>query len=262
MDLAAHALTARRDAWAWRLLATGASFVLFGLGGLLLAAMLPLLACVPGHPVQRRQRARAAVGGAFRLHAWFMRATRVLDISIEGSARLGRPGQLIVANHPSLIDVVFLLGLVPQANCIVKAALLRNPFTRGPMRAAGYIGNDGELETLERAAAALHAGECLLVFPEGTRTPPGTAPRFHRGAAAIALRGAREVLPVFVRVAPTTLTKAKPWYRIPPRRVQVQLRVGVPCRPAVFAQNLPLPIAARHLTDHLHRLYAKELATP
>jgi hypothetical protein len=42
---------------------------------------------------------------------------------------------MIIANHPSLIDVVFLIGLVRQANCVVKQSLWENPFTRGPVRA-------------------------------------------------------------------------------------------------------------------------------
>jgi 1-acyl-sn-glycerol-3-phosphate acyltransferase len=261
MELATYPLNQRRDAWAWRLVATGASFVLFGLGGLLLRVLvLPLAACLPGDAPTRRHRARAIIGRAFRLHAWFMQRSRVLDITTEGIERLGQPGQMIVANHPSLIDVVFLLGLVPQANCVVKAALLSNPFTRGPMRAARYIGNDGSMEMLERAAAVLREGQCLLVFPEGTRTSPGCAPLFHRGAAAIALRGARSIAPVFISVEPTTLTKAEPWYRIPERRVQVRLRVGEPFDPARFAAGAPLPIASRRLNDHLHQLFLRELA--
>ncbi len=85
MDMATHPLNRRRDFWAWRLAATGASFVLFGLGGLLLRVLvLPLTACLPGDAATRRHRARAIIGGALRLHGWFMWRTRVLDFSIEG----------------------------------------------------------------------------------------------------------------------------------------------------------------------------------
>jgi 1-acyl-sn-glycerol-3-phosphate acyltransferase len=156
--------------------------------------------------------------------------------------------------------VVFLIGQLRDANCVVKAGLFRNPFTRGPVRAAQYISNDGSMAMLDRAAGVLREGQCLLVFPEGTRTAPGRAPVFHRGAAAIALRGARTVTPVFISVRPTTLTKAEPWYRIPDRRVQVHLRVGADIDPAAFNTDAPLPIASRRLNDHLHRLFLRELA--
>ena len=262
MDMATRPLNRRRDFWAWRLAATGASFVLFGLGGLLLRVLvLPLAACLPGDAATRRHRARAIIGGALRLHGRFMWRTRLLDFSIEGVERLGLPGQLIVANHPCLIDVVFLLGEVPQANCIVKASLFANPFTRGPLHAARYIANDGSTATLDRAADALREGQCLLIFPEGTRTTPGAAPVFQRGAAAIALRGARTLTPVFIEVDPPTLTKGLPWYRIPHRRLRMRLRAGQNVDLAAFAA-LPPPIGARRLTDHLQRTFQQENDTP
>jgi 1-acyl-sn-glycerol-3-phosphate acyltransferase len=111
---------------------------------------------------------------------------------------------------------------------------------------------------LEQAANVLRGGETLVMFPEGTRTTPGQAPVFHRGAAAIALRGARTITPVFISVAPTTLTKAEPWYHIPWRRVMVHLRVGDDIDPASF-DNAPMPIASRRLNQHLHHLFLQGL---
>jgi 1-acyl-sn-glycerol-3-phosphate acyltransferase len=261
MALAAPAVTARRENYLWRLFATGASFFFFGLGGLLLRLfVLPLLSLLPGDAARRRRRARAAISRAFWMLVQFMHRTGLLDYRVEGGERLGRPGQLIIANHPSLIDVVFLIAQVRDANCIVKASMWRNPCSRGPVRAAQYISNNGSPEMLEQAAQVLREGESLIVFPEGTRTVPGTAPVFHRGAAAIALRGAAVITPVYITVVPTTLTKAEPWYRIPPRRVQVTLRVGEDIAPARYSADTPMPIASRRLNDHLHQLFLKELA--
>jgi 1-acyl-sn-glycerol-3-phosphate acyltransferase len=261
MELATHPLNRRTDAWSWRLLATGASFVLFGLGGLCLRLLiLPLLACLPGDSLARRRRARAAISRAFRLHVMFMHRMRVLDFHIDGAERLGQPGQMIVANHPSLIDVVFLIAQIRDANCVVKASLWRNPFTRGPLNAAQYIDNNGSPEMLERSADVLRKGQCLVMFPEGTRTTPDQAPVFHRGAAAIALRGARTITPVYITVKPSTLTKAEPWYSIPDRRFRVHLRVGADIDPTPFNVDAPLPIASRRLNEYLHQLFLRELA--
>jgi 1-acyl-sn-glycerol-3-phosphate acyltransferase len=259
MELAAYPLTHRRDAWLWRLFATGASFVMFGIGGLILRVLiLPLLALLPGDATVRRRRARAAVHRAFYLHMQFMYRTRVLDFHIEGGERLGQPGQLVIANHPSLIDVIFLISQIRDTNCVVKASLWNNPCMRGAVSAAQYISNNGSPEMLEQAADVLREGQTLVMFPEGTRTTPGCAPVFHRGAAAIALRGARTITPVFISVTPTTLTKAEPWYRIPDRRVVVLLRVGADIDPARF-NDAPLPIASRRLNQYLHQLFLEEL---
>ncbi|GGA37221.1 acyltransferase [Dyella nitratireducens] len=262
MDLATHSVSRANSAnYLWRLLATGASFVLFGFGGLVLRLIvLPLLGLLPGDAITRLRRARNAISKAFYLHVQFMYRSGVLEYEFLGAERLGSPGQMIIANHPSLIDVVFLIAHIRHANCIVKQSLWRNPFTRGPVQRAQYISNNGSPEMLEQAADALREGQTLIVFPEGTRTAPNQAPVFHRGAAAIALRGARVITPVFITVRPTTLTKAEPWYRIPERRVRVTLRVGQDIAPETFNASAPLPIASRRLNAHLHQLFLRELS--
>jgi 1-acyl-sn-glycerol-3-phosphate acyltransferase len=155
--------------------------------------------------------------------------------------------------------VVFPIAQIRDANCVVKAKLWSNPCTSGPLRAAQYISNNGSPEMLESAADVLREGQCLVMFPEGTRTTPGQPPLFHRGAATIALRGARVVTPVFITVVPSTLTKAEPWYRIPDRRFQVCLRVGADIDPVPFNADTPMPIASRRLNEHLHQLFLREL---
>lgn len=262
MELATQPITGKkRDAYYWRLLATAASFALFGLVGLCLRlAIFPLLSRLPGDAQVHRQRARRTIGRLFWFFIRFMARSGVLTYEVEGAEKLGRPGQMIIANHPSLIDVVFLIGLVRDANCVVKKSLWQNPFTRGPLHSTQYISNDGSMDMLDAAADALRGGQTLIIFPEGTRTRPGQPPAFHRGAAAIALRGAKIVTPVVIKVNPTTLTKAEPWYRIPPRRVHFSFRVGADIDPQTFATQGSAPQASRKLNDYLHHYFIKELA--
>jgi len=263
MDLVTQrGLSPHSAPYAWRLVATALSFALFGVGGVLLRVLIfPLLGLLPGDTLRHRTRARAVVSWTFRVFVQFMFRTGVLTYEVEGAERLGRPGQMVIANHPSLIDVVVLIAFIRDANCVVKQSLWENPCMRGPIRAAQYISNSGSMDMLDEAAGALQSGETLIVFPEGTRTVPGTNPEFHRGAAAIAVRGASVVTPVVISVTPTTLTKAEPWYSIPSRRFHFRLRVGEDIDPRQFTEQAPLPIASRKLNDHLHQHFMKELAS-
>src|SRR3546814_9151487 len=102
-----------------------------------------------------------------------MRALGVSSWEIHGAERLKVPGQLIIANHPTLIDVVLLLGYIPQTDCIVKASLFHNPFTRLPLHWAGYIGDSNPTQLVADCVATLKAGHSLMIFPEGTRSHPG-----------------------------------------------------------------------------------------
>ena len=64
----------------WRLVFTGLSFALFGLGGLVLRLIVfPLLSLLPASSLRKRQRVRAVISGAFRFFVEFMRWTGVLN---------------------------------------------------------------------------------------------------------------------------------------------------------------------------------------
>jgi 1-acyl-sn-glycerol-3-phosphate acyltransferase len=250
-----------RDTYHWRLVATGLCFALFGVSCLALGLIVfPLLQLVPASTARRRARVRRTLGAALRWFARVMRAVGVLAYQLEGVAQLGRPGQMILANHPTLIDVVFLLGFAPSSSCIVKQALWDNPFTRGPLLAAGYVSNSPTDLMIEGAATALREGQSVIIFPEGSRTVPGQPLHFHRGAAAIAMRAATVVTPVFIRCVPPTLGKRDPWYRIPNRRANFSLRVGADIDPEPFRRGVSGPIAARRFNEHLLKVFTTELA--
>ena len=251
----------QRETVFYRILATGACFALFGLGGLILGLLvLPVLLVLPGGAERRRVRMRGLVQLAFRLFVEIMNGLRAISYEIQGRDRLGRPGQLIIANHPTLIDVVLIVAFTPAPTCVVKAALFRNPYMRRVLRAAGYIPNHPTDTMIERAAEALRAGECLVMFPEGTRTRPDEPLDFHRGAASVAVRAAQVLTPVYVRCEPIFLTKGTPWYRVPPRRPKLTLQVGDDIELSRY-RDVPPPRASRELNLWLLSHYSQRLAT-
>jgi len=240
----------------WRVAATGFSFVLFGVGGLLLRLVVfPPLALLVRPRERRVVVARAIIRRAFRAYVDVMRALGVLRYDVRGLDKLERGGLLILANHPTLIDTVFLMAFVKNADCIVKGALWNNPFTRGPVRAAGYINNGGS-DLVSDCIASLERGNNLIVFPEGTRTPAGGAISLKRGAANIAVRGARDMTPVLIRCEPLTLGKGEPWWKVPPRRAQFSIEVQDDLAVARFTECGDSDVmAARRLTEFLQHYF-------
>lgn len=246
-----------------RLLGTGASFALFGLGGLLIGLIaFPLISLFIRDRARRQDGARWLIHQAFALFMNMMRVLGVLDYSVRGLEKLqDSRGELIVANHPTLIDVVLLISRLPRADCIVKTALWRNPFTRGPVSAAGYILNDDSPTLVERCIQRLHAGSSFIIFPEGTRTAKGARLNpFQRGAANIAARSGAPFRPVVIRCTPSTLTKNEKWYQIPPRRVLITLDVldALPVDQIIANAGSP-SVAARRINAMLHDFFSEEL---
>ncbi|MCL7714687.1 lysophospholipid acyltransferase family protein [Stenotrophomonas mori] len=245
----------RRLDHGWRVLATGVSFAAFGVGGLLLGGLLMPLLLLIRRPERRQAIARRLVQLSFAGHVGLMHRLGVLTYEIRGRERLQRKGLLVLSNHPTLIDVVFLVSLLPNADCVVKRAVARNPFMRGPVRAAGYIANDDGAGLVEECIQAVRDGGALVIFPEGTRSVPGQRPRLQRGAANIAVRGKLDITPVRITCVPPTLGKGQKWYLVPSRSFHVCIEIGDDIPIAPFLERAGPPnaeaLAARRLTDHL-----------
>lgn len=244
---------------AWRLFGTAFSFMLFGIGGLVTSLLLvPLLRCLPGGETRRARRVQLCFHHLFRAYVWMMRCIGLLSLRVEGADRL-KGARLVVANHPSLLDVVFLISLLPNACCIIKGRLTRNFFVRGAVRAAGYIVNESPARVIEDARRVLGSGQCLIVFPEGTRTTPSKPLNFRRGAANIAIRTGSDLMPVLIYCQPTTLTKSDLWYEIPPE--PVRFRILVRDRIPINRYSSPgkPSKAARQLTIDLVEYFNREL---
>lgn len=211
----------------WRRMATGACFVLFALcslaAGLLVA---PMVRVISADRACSEYRIRRVVSGICRGFVVTLRALGLIDFRFRHVERLAPPGQLILANHPTLIDALFLLGYAPNASCVVKGRLASHPVTRSIIRAAGFIANNEPRAVIAAACKALENGQSLILFPEGTRSTPGQPIRLRRGGATIAVLSGAAVMPVCIRCEPHTLTKGAPWYRTPPRRPLLTLEAG------------------------------------
>ena len=245
--------------YCWRLVGTGFSFFTFGIGGLCLGFLVfPVLSLLPGDRLQKIRRAQAAVHYSFYFFIGLMHRIGIMTYEINGLDKLNRPGQLILANHPTLVDIVFLISRIRHANCIVKGSLWRNPFMRGPILNAGYISNADPEKMIADCVDWLQSGGTMIIFPEGTRSVPGKPCRFQRGAVAIALQANRIVTPVTISCYPSTLTKAEQWYQIPQRHFHLAMHVGDDIPLEQFTQIQPKSIAVRRFNQYLQDYFTQQ----
>ncbi|MGH7266190.1 MAG: lysophospholipid acyltransferase family protein [Candidatus Rokuibacteriota bacterium] len=247
---------------AWRALRTGLAFVAFGVGALTLTlAVFPLVRFIPGHRQQREFRMQYLVHLSFRCFETLMKCLGLIRVTRAGTEQLrGSGARLVIANHPTLIDVVLLIAGMPQADCVVKQKHWRNWTTRGVMAAAGYIPNDDGQALVQACVDRLAAGRSLLLFPEGTRSPRSGLGHFQRGVAHIALRSGCDPIPVLIQCDPPTLMKGTRWYDVPNRTAELRIEVGAPIPIAALAGDATgEPAAARRLTRGLVSFYEDRL---
>jgi 1-acyl-sn-glycerol-3-phosphate acyltransferase len=248
----------------WRVIATGLAFsVFFGGGALAALTVLPLVARLKIRGTTGRRNAQRFVQSLFRAFVVLLQALGILRLQVFGAERLANShGHLVIANHPTLLDVVFLMAFIPRAQCIVKHELWHHRYLGGVVRLCGYIPNNLEpAALLDACKTSIDSGDNLIIFPEGTRSRPGEAMRFHRGFANIALLSEARIQLVTILCKPIMLLKGDPWWRVPPRRAQFTVTVGDSLDSKAILREQSRSIAARALVRHIESYYGEQLAT-
>jgi 1-acyl-sn-glycerol-3-phosphate acyltransferase len=247
----------------WRILATGAGFAFFGFFSVLIAlTAMPLLRLIPGTNPEKEIRSQRAIHYLARAYLRLVEILQAARFESVGGEKLREPGQLIVANHPSLLDVILLISLMPQADCVIKGSYINHPLLGGAARGAGFIPNWQGPDLVDRCAERLIQGRSVIIFPEGTRSPVGRLGRFARGAAHIALRSGRDPVPVTIRCDPATLYRGKVWWDVPHRKFTLSARIGDPLLVKDHvAPAMNSALAARALTRGLREHFEAEFAS-
>jgi 1-acyl-sn-glycerol-3-phosphate acyltransferase len=233
------------------------SFFIFGLGTLLLVTVI-----FPGlrlrvHPQERfRAQARRFVSLSFRFFTKFMERLGIVKLEVEDREFFRRlTSKIIVANHPSLLDVVMLISLIPNADCIVRGALAHT-IVRGVIRQL-YIPNSLDFEDLMAACInSLNQGNNIIFFPEGTRTPRTGEIILKKGASRLALRSGRSVIPVYIGGNDKYgLGKRDPWTAFNHReKYRYHIRRGAEIFPGTYG-TMPAPRAVRQLTEDIRNFF-------
>jgi 1-acyl-sn-glycerol-3-phosphate acyltransferase len=247
----------------WRLGGTGIAFILlFGGGALLAATAFPVVHLVTRSASQRRERNQYLIHIFFRAYVALLRCARLINLRVEGEQKLHQSaGCLIIANHPSLLDVVLLMALIRKAQCVVKGELWESFFLGRLVRGAGYIRNDLALDALlEACRTALATGHSLIIFPEGTRTVPSRRPQLRRGFANIATLLGAQIQLVTITCVPPTLVKGEKWWIIPPQRPTFRVMVGERLDSTAWLGCKYRSQATRKLLRQVEQYYAEQLA--
>ena len=191
-------------------------FAIFGAGALGLGGIIfPIMLFVCRKPAVQRRILSQSIHKSWRFFVWLMTMMRLISVRGVDARQMEKlHDKIIIANHPSLIDVVILISLVPRCVCVVKKSLFHNIFIKRVIRHI-YLSNDMGLEEfMERGTEFLESGYNIVIFPEGTRTVANRKIMLHRGFAYLHLKSGRPILPIHIDNMPPILGKMQKWYDI------------------------------------------------
>ena len=246
----------------FRIVISGSSFLFFWGGGTVLSwLVLPIEARRNLSEAQLGRRCRSWLQWGFRVFHGYIRFWGLTDYN-PSKVRLDVPTGpfVLVANHPSLIDVTALMSVVDDIAVVVKADYWML-FIKRALSLAGHIngGDGGALaagSTAVQALEQLAEGRPVLIFPEGTRSPKDGLHDFQRGAFEIAKRARVPIVPVIITNNTAWLMKNQPWYDIPDQmnRMRIEPLQGVRVEPP------DEDVSSKTLALRYHKLYKQALA--
>lgn len=157
-----------------------------------------------------------------------MLAKLMFRIRFEGQRYVPRRGPLIIAsNHVSNLDPPLIGIAVPRyVRHMAKRELFKVGWLFAYMRSIGTILVDrghGK-QALLNAVDVLKGGDCVVIFPEGTRSPDGRLHKGHSGMILMALRAQSPIVPTVIFGSEKALAKGSKRLR----SVPVTVRFGEP----------------------------------
>jgi 1-acyl-sn-glycerol-3-phosphate acyltransferase len=125
-----------------------------------------------------------------------------IHLRVTGLEHIPAGAALIASGHQSAFDTFVWFALLPDCCYVLKQELFQIPLMRGLITATEQIPVDrgagaNAIRALVRGGAeALKRGRQVVIFPEGTRSDPGTVGVLQPGIAALANRSGLPVIPV------------------------------------------------------------------
>jgi len=222
------------------------------LGVICLCWSVIALACYPLLP-RRWGTAfgRFGIMAGFRMYSMTLSLTGAYRFDLRAIDTLrGGPPSLLVPNHPSLIDALFILTRHPNLACVMKKELMHNIFLGAGSRLARYIPSGQPRQMIKECVEELGRGGSVLLFPEGTRTTRLPINPLTGSAGVIAKHARVPVQVLIIETDSPYLSKGWTLFRVPSLPITYRVRLG---------RRFDPPESAADFVEELEREFTREL---
>lgn len=164
------------------------SFAIFGIGAIILNFLIFPIAQIILKDNRLLYFYSDIIRQAWKWFVGILISLKIIKLNISGLEEIKQIRQkVIVATHPSFIDILILIALIPRTSCIVKYSLSRNPILFNLVNSI-FIMEDESLDKLKfHTKQMIEKGFNIVIFPMGIRHRRNEFPKIKKGAATIAI---------------------------------------------------------------------------
>ena len=136
------------------------------------------------------------------LNLWVLKYLCKIDYRVEGKENIPDEACIIFSKHQSALETMMVQRIFPPLTFVVKRELLNLPFFGWGLRSIDPIainrkaGRKAISQIVEQGIERLKRGIWIVIFPEGTRSKPGTRLPYKKGGAILASKSEHKVIPV------------------------------------------------------------------
>ena len=163
-------------------------FVFFGLGA------VALRYCVFSFQKDKMKNYET-LQKTWKFVVWLLNFFRLIDLRVENIEKLrGIKNSVIVSTHPSFIDIIILMSIIPYSTCFVAERLAQNPFLKGIVNLLFILEGQDTDKWIRDASEMLDNGLNVIIFPMGIRHRKSETPRIRRGASHLAQKTGKNIV--------------------------------------------------------------------
>ncbi len=146
-------------------------------------------------------------------YVWLIKKLKIINLNVNNLEKIKNiKNSIIVSTHPSFIDILILMSIIPYSTCFVAQKLAKNPFFKGMVELLFILDSNNIDEWLKNSCQKLDEGLNLVIFPMGRRHDQIEFPKIRRGTALIAQKSKKNIVALDIKTDSKFLQINQPIY--------------------------------------------------
>lgn len=128
-------------------------------------------------------------------YIYLLKKLKIIKLEIKDLDKIRNiKNSIIVSTHPSFLDIIILMSIIPHSTCFVAERLANNPFLKGMVKHLFILEGHSVGEMVKETSDKLGENLNVIVFPMGIRHKKHEYPRIRRGTAFIAHKTGKNIV--------------------------------------------------------------------